>query len=374
GSTDVLTGKPSGLGVVGSNSARGLTDDPIDPSFDPAVFDQVGKVGLGDLEISDDGKYLFVMNLYSRKVFRLELNDAYNPTSVVSVTSYDVPSTTCTNGEYRPFALKFSRNKLYVGVVCSAENSGIQSNLTASVYELNNPTGAASFNSTAILTAPLDYTKADEFQPWTNNSNISSGSRNGPILSDIEFTDRGDMVLGLMSRSGHQWGENNRLYLKTNTNSVSVSTDGDVLAAGFNCNTGSFSLENNGSITSSTGQTLSGTASGGGPGGSEFFDDNSPIDPHDETFVGGLALLKGTGNLMLTGFAYNTNSGDAGTVKLSTTNGSLVSGSYYELNNRNDYATGLFAKANGLGDIELSGDESPIQLGNRVWIDTDGDG
>lgn len=121
GSVDALTGKPAGLGVIGTNVQRGLTSDPLDPSFDPAAFDQVGKVGLGDIDISDDGKFLFVMNLYSRKVFRLELNSASNPTSVINVTSYDVPATTCANGEYRPWGLKFFRNKLYVGVVCSGD-------------------------------------------------------------------------------------------------------------------------------------------------------------------------------------------------------------------------------------------------------------
>jgi hypothetical protein len=64
GANDPLTGKPSGLGVVFANGTggRGLTSALNDPSFDPDMFDQVGKVGLGDLDISDDGKYLFVTN------------------------------------------------------------------------------------------------------------------------------------------------------------------------------------------------------------------------------------------------------------------------------------------------------------------------
>ncbi len=74
GAPDPLTGKPVGLGVIGTNAQRNLNVDPLIPTYDPAAFDQVGKVGLGDIDLSDDGKYLFVMNLYSRKVFRLELN------------------------------------------------------------------------------------------------------------------------------------------------------------------------------------------------------------------------------------------------------------------------------------------------------------
>jgi hypothetical protein len=367
---DPLTGKPTGLGVIGTNAQRGLTADPTDPSYDPAAFDQVGKVGLGDIDISDDGKYLFVMNLYSRKVFRLELNNAYTPTSVVSVTSYDVPATTCTNGEYRPWGLKFFRDKLYVGVVCSGENAGTAANLSASVYELNDPTASATFNLTAILTFPLNYTKPGSYSPWTNNS--SNDGDKTPILSDIEFSDNGDMILGIMDRSGNQWGENNYNFLKSNTGTTSVSTSGDILVAGLNCTTGAYSIENDGKITSANGSVLTGSSNTNeGPGGKEFFNDNSIPDSHDETSTGAIAILKGQGEVMSSAYAQNKNSGDAGIMKLSTTNGSFKD--YYQLYYRNN-PPGILAKANGLGDIELSGIEAPIEIGNRIWKDTDKDG
>ncbi|NBB22306.1 hypothetical protein GVN20_23325, partial [Runella sp. CRIBMP] len=376
---DPLTGKPSGLGVIGTNAQRGLTANPLDPSYDPAAFDQVGKVGIGDIDISDDGKYLFVMNLYSRKVFRLELNNAYNPTSVVAVTSYDVPDPACTNGTYRPWGLKFFRNKLYVGVICSGEDGGAVADLSASVFELNNPTAAAAFNTTAVVTLPLTYDKENDPKPWTNNSNPFSTTQEAqrygtPLLSDIEFTDNGDMVLGFMDRSGHQWGEENRRYLKTATTSVTISTSGDILAAGLNCSTGAFTLENNGTFTSANGSVLVGssTLTPEGPGGKEFFNDNSVAgDPHRESSTGALAVLKGQGEVMSTAFAQNKNSGDAGTMTLSTTDGSF--NDYYQLYYRGN-PDGIFAKANGLGDIELSGIEAPIEIGNRIWKDTDKDG
>ncbi len=375
GATDALTGKPSGLGVIGTNTERDLSTGIEIPSYDPASFDQIGKVGLGDMDISDDGKYLFVMNLYSRKVFRLELNDAYNPTSVVSVTSYDVPATTCTNGEYRPWGMKFYRDKLYVGVVCSGENGGTTANLTASVYELTNPTASATFNSTALLTIPLNYSKSGSYNPWTHNSGSVTGTTYPqPILSDIEITDNGDMVLGVMDRAGNQWGENNRKYLKSNTGSITLSTSGDILVGGFNCNSGAFTLENNGTVTSATGAVLTGssTNTGEGPGGKEFFNDNSNVgDPHKETATGGLAVLKGQGEVLTSAFAQDKNSGDGGTLKLSTTDGSYVD--YYELYNRTTF-NGILAKANGLGDVELSAIEAPIEIGNRVWKDTNNDG
>jgi hypothetical protein len=82
----------NGEGVIGTNVERDLSGTAADPSFDVAAYGQIGKASLGDLEISDDGKYLFVVNLFDRKVYRLTLNDAFNPTSVVAVTSYALPN------------------------------------------------------------------------------------------------------------------------------------------------------------------------------------------------------------------------------------------------------------------------------------------
>lgn len=379
GATDPLTGKPSGLGVIGTNTQRGLVTNPVIPSYDPAAFDQVGKVGLGDIDISDDGKYLFVMNLYSRMVFRLELDSATNPTAVTNVTSFSFPTIACVNGEFRPWGLKFFKNKVYAGVVCTGENGGTAADLNASVYVLNNPTGSASFDTTALINFPLNYDKVGDYRPWTNNSSsVTSTTYPTAILSDIEFTQEGNMVMGIMDRSGHQWGESNRKFLKTSTTSITLSTSGDVLLAGLNCSTGTYTLENNGSITSANGSVLTGSTNpdntNQGPGGKEFFDDDSNVgDPHKETALGSLAILKGQSELFLAAYAQTNNSGDAGTFKVSTTNGSLLTSSVYQLYNRGN-PDGVFAKANGLGDLEITSPAAPIEIGNRVWADTDGDG
>ena len=159
GATDLASGQPVGMGVVGTNGNRVLPNTNNTVNWDPAAFDQVGKVGLGDLEISDDGKFLFSINLYDRKVYRLELNNAYNPTSVVAVTSYALPATTVTNGVLRPFGAKFYRGKLYVGAVATAENSGTAANLRAYVFELNNATTTPAFTASPVVNYPLNYAK-----------------------------------------------------------------------------------------------------------------------------------------------------------------------------------------------------------------------
>jgi hypothetical protein len=124
GATDPVSGMPEGMGVIGTNAQRGLSVASGLSSYDAAAFDQVGKVGLGDIQMSDDGKYLFVMNLYDRKLYRLELNDAYNPTAVVATTVYTLPTATvAANGVLRPFGINYHKGDVYVGAVASAESA-----------------------------------------------------------------------------------------------------------------------------------------------------------------------------------------------------------------------------------------------------------
>jgi hypothetical protein len=388
GAPDPLSGQPIGLGVVGTNVNRTLPTNPIIPGFDPAAFDQTGKVGLGDIDISDDGQYLFVMNLYSRRVFRLRLNDPFNPTSVTEVVSYAVPDPGCTNGTYRPFGLKFYRNKLYVGVVCSAENlGGTNANLSAQVYELNNPTAAAAFNATAVVTISdmtYDRQTSSDWRPWSNNSDRGSSPIRyaQPILSGIEVNERGDIIMGFMDRAGNQYGNDNYKFLQTTTTTTDNHSSGEILIAGVDCSTGSFAVENNGQITSNgISLTSSHTASHGsdnplsqGIGGREFFFDNSAVgDPHSETAQGAIAMLMGTGEVMSSSFAIVAGlASDAGVIRLSSNDGTFVSG--YALYGGTLASGNFFGKASGLGDLELSGATSPLEIGNRVWMDTDDDG
>jgi len=406
GTPDPLTGLPEGFGVVGTNTERGLPANAGNGlSYDPAAFDQVGKVGLGDIDISSDGKFLFVTNLYQRKIFRLELDNAAAPTSVVAVTELAFPSTNCPNGVLRPFALKVDRDKLYIGCVCTAEDlAGTDADLSAKVYVYTNPTTTATLTATPVLDIALDFQRGFAgntsgspastrfFHKWTrtvqsfisvNGSPTTDGVPEGsnvtypqPSLSDIEFTSNGDMVLGFFDRGGHQRGAFNRFFLAARPTPLNNPVKGqfaagDILIAGFNCSSGTFSLENNGGYTSANGVVYtSGTANGQGPGGSEFFQGEDFQNFHQETAQGGLGVLKGQGEVMTIAMdPLVLNSG--GVIRLSTVDGAkLASYELYE----GSIDEGLFAKANGLGDVEFSGIEAPIEIGNRVWNDSNGNG
>lgn len=387
GSVDAASGQPVGLGVIGSNNPnRGLPATNTTANWDPAAFDQVGKVGLGDLEISDDGNYLFVINLYDRKVYRLQLNSASNPTSVVAVTSYSLPTVTVTNGVLRPFGAKFYRGKLYVGAVATAENGGTAANLNAYVFELTNATGAASFTATPVVNYPLNYVKGGamtwttpdygiQWYPWSKQTDLTVGSGTDrtyptPVLSNIEFDERGDMIMSFFDRGGHQYGEDNYQNLATSTTIMRYAVGGDILMAGSNCD-GTFTLENNGAYTSSNGTSYnSGASNSQGPGNSEFFKGDTYTTFHSETSLGTLAYLPGSAEVYIGTMdpqAVNT----GGTKRLSMSNGTEVAGSPYELTGS---SIAGFGKAIGLGDIEFFGGTPPIEIGNRIWNDTNGDG
>ncbi|MBL0055779.1 MAG: carboxypeptidase regulatory-like domain-containing protein [Chitinophagaceae bacterium] len=84
--------------------------------------------------------------------------------------------------------------------------------------------------------------------------------------------------------------------------------------------------------------------------------------------MGSLAILPGNDKIFTTTMdPIDINTG--GSIKFSLTNGAKSDG--YEL-----YGTtnGSFGKSNGMGDIELVGTEPPIEIGNRVWNDANGDG
>ncbi|HNI43223.1 MAG TPA: SdrD B-like domain-containing protein [Chitinophagales bacterium] len=400
GSVDA-SGSPCGLGVVGSNDTDRQLPINIgnNPSYDPAAYDQVGKVGLGDIDISDDGRYLFVTNLYTKKILRLELNDVYNPTAVVSVHIFDLPAIGCNNGVLRPWGLKYYRGKLYVGAVCTGENGGTNNNtgsptdLYAYVLELSNPLGSGTISSTPLVSIPLNYLKGDPFgssqtninqwYPWshstsdfiTNDNNVLIGTLPQPILSDIEFDERGDIVLSMMDRAGHQYGIQNRKYLTSaSTALVSDVISGDILIAGYNCGTNTYSVENNGSVVSQGTTYTGGVGNGEGIGGGEFFKgDKIPGFGHLETGMGSAAILPGYNEMAFAVMdPIRTNS--AGTVRMSTINGDTIALSKYQVYQGNGITSGYFGKANGLGDIELSGSPAPLEIGNRVWTDTDEDG
>jgi len=371
------------VGSYPSNSQRGLSANINLPNNDPQAYDETGKKGIGGICMSDDGSKLYLVNVTENKLHSIQLNGDI-PTSS-DVESFNIPNPNCSGGEFRPFAVRMNNGKIYVGGVCDAEGSGNKSDLRAIIYRLDGS------NFTEVLNFSLDYTKGKASRscedggwfPWTNQipeTCFMSGSAQvivhpTPHLTALEFDDAGDLILGFTDRMGNQLGFIN--YGPTGTDvTYSVFTGGDILKAGANQD-GSFSIENNGTVGENT---TTGADNGEGPGGGEFFDwdvydigSNIPR-PHSETAQGGLAVIRGSGQIITTALDPFGTSVNSGGVNYYNTQTGEVRDPGYRVFRSGSSSPASFSKANGLGDLVAVCGEAPIEIGGRLWLDANENG
>ena len=377
--TDMHTDVPTAL------NGNGRLD-----SYDIPAYDAVGKVGLGDIDISDDGKTLWVTNLSNRKLYSIDI-------ATKDTVGYAIPNP-CNGESYRPFATKYYRNKVYVGVVCTRENATVKTDtagLAATVFAFDGST------FTSVLNFPLTYLKqpsnadltgvamAVRWRPWVplpyfqpdrdaGGSTILSYPE--AWLTDIEFDVDGSMILGLRDRFGDQVGFQNRRPIAGNNDLVSGITPGEVLRAGACGPNGTWIIENNGSVC---GSAASANQTGqNGPGGGKYYwgDRVQNGENHGVSSQAGLGLLPGSGKLAMTAIDPTDVFNTGGFKRLINSNG-----------NKDGNATGTspnsgggavlygsdafgYGKANGVGDLEVLCAPQPIEIGNRIWKDTDKDG
>ncbi|MCB9316687.1 MAG: HYR domain-containing protein, partial [Lewinellaceae bacterium] len=367
-------------GYIGTTAERGLPPNKFTPSTDYAAGDQVGKVSIGDIDLSDDGRYLYIVNLYDRRVYEIDLVDPRNPQAPTiadvpsRVRSWPVPdpATTSQEGEERPWGLKFYRGKLYVGLVLSGQdilgnvvspvtgsgNSQIGQALRGYVYEFD----PALITWTKRLDFSFNYGRERPWIPWGYRSGQPSRYFSGnerevaePIIADIEFDDQGNMLIGVLDRKGHQYAINNNMY-NGNFLQYEYASAGELLRANAT-------------------ETIDGCVYNivTRPGTTDYYDDNLV---HPESVQGPLAVLPGGGDALavwLDPIAIRS----GGTIRLNNNTGQQVPNSAYEVFDDRFTVNNPGAapsKANGLGDVELSGDPAPIEIGNRVWADLDRDG
>ncbi|MFN4081641.1 MAG: hypothetical protein ACK4NS_12135, partial [Saprospiraceae bacterium] len=149
--------------------------------------------------------------------------------------------------------------------------------------------------------------RGDQWYPWLDNTDVidvdpgdNSGTYPSPMLTDIDFSDRGDLIMSFTDRGGDVWGDRNFQHLAVSTTGIRYVIGGDLLIAGIDCSSGNFTLENNGSFTSS-GTTFSSTGGVGnnqGPGGGEFLYRENVTGDHDETAMGSVSNLYGSGQVL----------------------------------------------------------------------------
>jgi Secretion system C-terminal sorting domain/SdrD B-like domain len=370
---------------VGSNTDRGLPATNL-PSRDIAAFEQIGKIGLGDIDISEDGRYLYVVNLFDKKLYEIDLQNARIPVTPTStnIRSWVIPNPACSGGENRPWAIKVYRGKIYVGTVCDAQVSQLASDLKATIYEFN-PSGTGNFIS-AVLSFPLNYTKGVSlgsqtgWYPWTNDFSKlpyfggSNTTYPQPILSDIEVDDDGSFILGFLDRAGMQTGVDNYSVDVSDNTLYSGYNGGDILRAYKNPTTCSWELEANGKEGASSSKAATiGTNNNEGPAGGEFYvgdNENPGSNNVNETSQGGLCLLRGSGEVILTVQDPLLGANLYGIKWLDNVTGTVKK----EYGNLYNSTIGTFGKAASMGDIELLLPTAPIEIGNRVWLDANSNG
>jgi len=392
--------------IFGANTAGVDAHDPNDYDRDNGdiAWDAVGKTSLGGMAVSDDDKKLYVMNLADRQLYELPLD---NTPSVATVRRQPVPLNPpgCSAAsDVRPFAVAFNDGKIYVGMVCSAESTisqtqpdGDPAQMQAYVYSVDPATLA--FSATPVFQTALNYPRrcADSAQLGPGNCfsaawrvwtpvyrNIGNGDGVGIAnlargifpqawLTDLAF-ENGNLILGFRDRAGDQFGNatlDNPAEAVVRYYGVSA---GDTLKACGSAATG-WTLESNGRCG---GAGVAPQNSGEGPGGGEFYFRDEALPFTDEIFMGGMAQIPGYPDLVANTFDPIPifdfdNLFDGGPRWLINANGGLRK-TYRIYNGGLTDLTGPFGKANGLSDVAVLSDAAPIEIGNRVWQDTNGNG
>jgi len=397
-------------GIDATNAANNGT--PEGWIRDSLWYDRVGKEALGDVEINAAGTRLWTINLNDKHLYMVDVEDPTSP-SCGKVTDLGAITATaeCVGGEvnWRPFALHWNGNNLYVGGTCTGESTNNINHVSVLVYRLNSPTlnsGKTLIYDSRLSTADggFKYNRGDSliaWNPWrTTWDSAVFKSRSGfatiypqPWLVDIAFDNNNRLILGIRDRFGDQIG----IYTKnpglggtgdaaSDNAFYETVTMGEVLMAEWNPLSGALGVP---------GGTLGDWRSELSPGfslprqddpndgvtSSEFFWRTSYTDIHPETAQGAAACHPLVPNevTVVSQDPFSLRSG--GVHFFSTANGSSpfqngdAAGGYRVYQGQPQQGQlGLFGKANGLGDLEYGCATTVQQIGNLVWYDEDRDG
>jgi Mg-chelatase subunit ChlD len=182
----------TGVRELWANLPAGPDFHDLDQGIDDPAAAWVGKSSLGDIDLSADGRELFVMNLWDRRVYRLSVPDGALLGSFPAGDE-EVPWVE----DARPFSLGYRDGWLYQGVVDVAERSGGGGVPVGYVYRSR----ADGSELEEVARFDFDYPRPAGlvWQPW---SDVPNGHQ--PMLTDIEFRPNGDPILGVRDRYGDQ--------------------------------------------------------------------------------------------------------------------------------------------------------------------------
>ncbi|MFJ4223666.1 SdrD B-like domain-containing protein [Microbacterium sp. NPDC089695] len=389
--TNATSGAPNATTFVQIPNAGTDPRGTIDPKtydwfHDPPAFDAVGKIGLGDIEISSDQKTLYAVNLNDRQLYAVPLTRGATPAAAPTAgTPVAIPlpfasATGCEQDQVRPYGLGTLRGKLYVTLTCVGPTTDALRAYVIPMDETTRQFGAP------VLDVPLTFSRASAYsfpvpggsapyQPWRSVFALAPDGRAAgptPIASSVTFDAAGNMALSIKDRSGDQNGGALSATNPTDPSARSYIGAGDLLRACVSAQ-GDYVLENDGSCG---GATSTQPINDWGPGGGKFYETRfsraDRTDQHNNIALGSALQLPGYTNVLATVIDPLSISSDGLRVMGNSDGRTVRSATVSSAAANSDQ--GSFTKAGGVGDLSALVADAPVEIGNRVWLDADGDG
>jgi hypothetical protein len=423
GSTWSFSGGFSLEGVVPSNSNTALafgqvtrvttpdTDDNYlsgsasgtSKSRDNDAFAKVGTMSMGGIDADPNSDSLYMINLHQRRLIVMHAHAAsstYNNASAAAlgtiVRAYDLeslpgyPQPTGTGNSLRPYGIKVYKGRGYIGVVNDAMSTQNVAHLIGYVLSFDVNNLAAGF--TTAVTIQFSLYRGDAlrvFKPWVTNWTQAGGTATTnpkfcpqPIISDFEFNEDGSMDIGIRDRFGDQNSVDYDPWPSATNVGLNIQ-QGDILHACRNGN--GWILEGMpGSCVQPVllGNPRTAPFNPGGFGnsynntGREHYADVSG-DGENESAEGTIAKLMGSQHIVFSCYDPIAE-GVEPTGNYWYTQGlhwnNVNTGRKTQMARTTIINTIQVSKANGIGDIEFVTESQPIQVGNRIWNDGNGNG
>lgn len=374
---------------VGQSPQKKLLSKAVSASIDADTYSKIGKIGIGGIDWSEDGRIFYFVNLFDQKLYALTFKvkensfekDSRGYGIVEKIDKFSLPSDKVLGGINRPFSVKCVYDDVYIGAVFSGEVSQRIEDLRGMVYKLSNSKGDFS----KILDISLDYPRGkalksssfSKWNPWSDDfKDVQSLQQNGtviypqPIISDIEFDNDGNMILALMDRFGHQVGTGQPA--PDGTGSYIGVASGDILKA-YRKKKDIFLLEQN-SIVGKNGES-EGKNNEQGPANGEFYFQESFAAEgkiiHEENGSGSIAYNPQSNEILYAVHEpIDEEFNNSGVKWLDNSTGKSKKGLPFF----KDSEIGTFSKVNAIGDIEMITETLPIIASNRIWMDCNENG
>jgi len=374
-----------------------------DTHADAAFFDQVGTTSLGELEITNDNKLLFVVNLNDQKVYVYDATQASGADALLG--SYAIPNPCATASDWRPFGAGVGMDTSYVGGVCNAQSTQNPDDLRAVVQEFDPASGEF---GAVVVDQSLGYGRGRAFPdgttcrgalatepsigrwfPWIDQypagPNLATTNAQGcvgwtaypqPILADIVEDTNGDLIIGFRDRFTDQvsYGSPYPAVGGTYRTNVQPVVGGDLLR-GCKLTDGTFVLDPNfdpSSQTLAAGSVCTDNSATENNHGQprtyrEYYVGDFHAGSHQESAYSGQALSR-VETTIATDIVDPQGLWQVGTGSINR------DGTYNPAGVVQQPASSQFGKGSGMADLEVLCDQAPLQIGNRVWLDSDRDG